>query len=452
MEETPNAASHKSGSPKSISPPKSGSPKSDSPKFTSAKSGSHKSASIKSEQPLPDLEKSASHKSEEPLPDIEKSEIPDLEATHPAINNAATQHGTATNPNTDPRPYSEAFSDTITIDDGATEAATDLNLDDDEIKKEERNSTINPDLKIKGEVPIAPPPAYEKLAQKNPKATDSLSITLGPPMIILFDIVVPCIIYYVWFDKHRAQWVNQCRDFESANSGTACNIPKPEYDRDILGYAILSFGFGEVYILIARVWRLLKYRDLCAPLLSRSKWELDATSWVYGVAMICALIPFVVGSTLEIPELYLYSPGFLMTFLAILMLLTLIPIKTPYGINSHARGTPLRPFIYYAAEDFIAVDGLQDREFRVRYNARYESNKSFRRLFLWLTLWWISGVVIYLGCLSAVIWSLEFHYAFGLSLGVLFAYIVIWALVSYWWVQIEMRREKRAYEAGAVSA
>lgn len=126
------------------------------------------------------------------------------------------------------------------------------------------------------------------------------------------------------------------------------------------------------------------------------------------------------------------------------------PYQTPYGINSHARGTPLRPFIYYAAEDFIAIDGLQDREFRVGYNARYESNKSFRRLVLWLTLWWISGVVIYLGCLSAVIWSLEFHYAFGLSLGVLFTYIVIWALVSYWWVQIEMEREKKAYEAAAV--
>lgn len=191
---------------------------------------------------------------------------------------------------------------------------------------------------------------------------------------------------------------------------------------------------------------------MCAPLLSRSKWELDATSWVYGVAMICALIPFVVGSSLEIPELYLYSPGFLMAFLAVLMLITLIPIPTPYGINSHARGTPLRPFIYYAAEDFIAVDGLQDREFRVRYNARYENNKSFRRLFLWLTLWWIAGVAIYLGCLSAIIWNMEFHYAFGASLGILFAYIVIWAIVSYLWVQIEMERERRQYEEAAGQA
>jgi hypothetical protein len=222
----------------------------------------------------------------------------------------------------------------------------------------------------------------------------------------------------------------------------------PEFDEKILSYAIICFGIGELYILIARVCRLFCYRDQCAPLLSRSKWELDATSWVYGVSMIMALIPFVVGSTMEIPELYLYSPGFLMAFLGVIMIVTIIPvnINIPIGINSHARGTRLRPFIYYAAEDFIAVDGLQDREFRVRYNARYDSSKPFRRMFLYLTLWWASGVLIYLGCLSAIIWTLPFHYAFGLSLGVLFGYIIIWAIVSYLWVNIEMNRQKKAYE------
>lgn len=294
------------------------------------------------------------------------------------------------------------------------------------------------------ELPIRPP--YEKLAQKNPNPTDHLSITIGPPIIILFDIVVPCIIYYVWYDIHMSQWEDSCRSFNDRSE--VCPTPKPEFDKDILGYAIISFGFGELYILIARVARLLQHRDQCAPLLSRSRWELDATSWVYGVAMICALIPFVIGSSLEIPELYLYSPAFLMAFLLVLMLLTLIPFPIPIGINSHARGTPMRPFIYYAAEDFIAVDGLQDREFRTRYNARYKESKGFRRLFVHLTLWWICGVCVYIGCLSAIIWNMEFHYAFGSSLGILFGFIVIWAIVSYLWVQLEMNREREAYERG----
>lgn len=129
------------------------------------------------------------------------------------------------------------------------------------------------------------------------------------------------------------------------------------------------------------------------------------------------------------------------------MLVTLIPFPIPIGINSHARGTPLRPFLYYAAEDFIAVDGLQDREFRVRYNARYNTSKAFRRLFVYLTLWWVLGVCVYIGCLSAIIWTLEFHYAFGLSFGVLFSYILVWAAGTYLWIQKETARERRAFKA-----
>jgi hypothetical protein len=314
--------------------------------------------------------------------------------------------------------------------------------------KGDANSLTPEDTKEREPPPL--PLEYEKLAQKNPKPTDHLSITIGPPIIILFDIVVPCIIYYVWFNIHRSQWVDTCRSY--TDRGETCPITKPEFDKDILGYAIISFGIGELYILIARVYRLLSHPEDCAPLLSRTRWELDATSWVYGVAMVCALIPFVISSTREIPELYLYSPGFLMAFLGILMLVTLIPFKIPIGINSHARGTPLRPFIYYAAEDFIAVDGLQDREFRVRYNARYSSSKAFRRMFVGLTLWWAFGVCIYLGCLSAVIWTLEFHYAFGLSLGILFTYIITWATVSYYWVQIAMNRERKAHMLSAMDA
>lgn len=158
------------------------------------------------------------------------------------------------------------------------------------------------------EVRKAPP--YEKLAQKSPKPLDHPSITFGGPIIIFFDLVVPCIIYYTWFNINRSQWAGSCRAY--TDRGQSCPLAKPEFNKDILGYSIISFGFGELYILIARVCRLLWHRDECAPLLSRSRWELDATSWVYAVAMLCALIPFVIGSTMVIPKLYLYSPAFIM--------------------------------------------------------------------------------------------------------------------------------------------
>jgi hypothetical protein len=138
-----------------------------------------------------------------------------------------------------------------------------------------------------------------------------------------------------------------------------------------------------------------------------------------------------------------------MSFLGVLMVITTLhPFNIPIGINSHARGSGLRPFIYYAAEDFIAVDGLQDREFRVRYNERYETSKPFRRMFVWLTLWWEFGILVYIGCLSAVIWTLPFHVAFGLSLGLLFSWIATWALTTYGFVMWEMNRQRKAFEEG----
>jgi hypothetical protein len=310
---------------------------------------------------------------------------------------------------------------------------------------DEDSSTMNDFIKQDGKErePPIDPPRYEKLAQKNPSPTNHLSITIGPPIIVLFGIVVPCIIYYVYYDTKHSHWADDCRS--CTDRGAIRPLEKSELDEKINGYAVISFGFGELYILIARIYGLVSERDECAPLLSRSVWE-DATSWVYGVSMICALIPFVIGSNKSIPKLCLYAPAFLMAFLGIIMFTTLIPVKIPVGINSHARGTRSRPFIYYAAEDFIAVDGLQDREFRVRYNARYDSSKTFRRMSLRLTLWWIFGVCVYIECLSAIIWTLEFHYAFGASLGLLFGYIMILALVSYYWVQIDMERQRKADE------
>jgi hypothetical protein len=60
------------------------------------------------------------------------------------------------------------------------------------------------------------------------------------------------------------------------------------------------------------------------------------------------------------------------------------------------------------------------------------------------------GISVYIGCLSAVIWTLPFHMAFGLSLGVLFSWIARWAATTFVWVKIEIEREHKAYEAGTV--
>jgi hypothetical protein len=317
-------------------------------------------------------------------------------------------------------------------------------------------TTTNPptqDLPPQGSPPtgsqlqLPPHRTLERLAQKDVKPMDQISMTLGGPIIIFFDLIVPCIIYYVWLHAARRTWVTTCQENNTPLDQCA---DKPSYNSWILGISVVSFGFGEIYILLVRIIRLVGHRDECAPLLSRHWAELDATSWVYLTSLIIPLIAFVVSTNMPkvVPWLYLYAPGFLMGFLLCLSLVTLIPFRIPYGINSDPRGSRLKPLVYYAAEDFIAVDGWQGREFRQRFKDRYEASKMFRRFFLWLQVWWCLGASIYVGVLGAIIWNLEFEYAFGVSFGVLFSYITIWASTTFVWVKWEMHREKRAFEEG----
>jgi hypothetical protein len=253
-------------------------------------------------------------------------------------------------------------------------------------------------------------------------------------VILILDLIVPCAIYYSWLHIERRKWRLSGEDG-----------PKPIHNEHILGLSIISFGIGELYILIVRIVRLIKDREGCAPLLSRHWWELDATCWVYGAALLIALIPFTTSTTARpevIPWLYLYSPGFLMSFLGLIGLVTLVPIKLPVRVNSDPRGSYLKPIVYYAAEDFIAVDGFQGRAFRKRFRARYDANLKFRQMILQLTLFWIGGICLYNGLLAAITWNLEFEYAFGASLGVLFAWIGTWALLTSFWVRRVAVREK----------
>ncbi|QDS73930.1 hypothetical protein FKW77_007788 [Venturia effusa] len=319
-----------------------------------------------------------------------------------------------------------------------------------------QQSSINPIAgphQTGSQLQLPPHRTLEPLAPRVVPIRDRLSMTLGGPIVLLFDLVVPCLVYYIWLRVVRTNWRHRCED---AGTPLSQCPDYPEYNDVILGLAVIAFGFGELYVLIVRIIRLIKHREECAPLLSRHWAELDATSWVYVVSLIIPLIAFVVSTTytgggedpIVIPWLYLIAPGFLMGFLLILMVITLIPFKLPYGINSDPRGSRCKPFVYYAAEDFIAVDNYQGREFRVKYKDRYENSKMFRRFILRVNLFWIAGAAIYVGCLCAVIWNLEFEYAFGTTLGLLFTYLVLWVSVTNLWVKWEMARETKAFEEG----
>ncbi|WYZ33928.1 hypothetical protein EsH8_I_000204 [Colletotrichum jinshuiense] len=276
--------------------------------------------------------------------------------------------------------------------------------------------------------------------------TEHISISIGPFIILFFDLALPVCIYYSWLRARRNDRRKACQP--AYDAGVTCGLPPVDtIESRILGFAIIAFGFGEVYILVVRVYRLIARYEECAPLLSKSRWELDATTWVYLLGLIAALVPFVCSTTvyepLVVEWLYLYAPAFMFMVLDVIAFLTLIPIKLPFRINSDPKGSRLKPIVYYAAEDFFAVDGAQNREFRRKYVARYQKSKMFRKMILELTLFWMGGCTAYIGYVAAIIWNLEFEHAFGTSLGVLFGWIIIWGVTAKFWIDWSIKREKK---------
>ena len=59
-----------------------------------------------------------------------------------------------------------------------------------------------------------------KLAIKESHPMEHLGLTLGGPMILLCDLIIPCIIYYTWYLKHRSSWMKDCREWH--DRGEAC--------------------------------------------------------------------------------------------------------------------------------------------------------------------------------------------------------------------------------------
>lgn len=304
-------------------------------------------------------------------------------------------------------------------------------------------NTTTPTLPTGAEDQDIPAPLTRRVRRR-----DELSIIIGPILVLILDLAVPCIIYYVTRDKDLANWRAACAAAVARSPG-ACPIPPPEvFNQEALGYTIIPFGIGEVAILMVRCYRLIRHHDRYAPLLSTRWWELDATAWVYASALLVALIPFVVTTSISTKEpwLFIYAPAFLVAYLGIWTVLTLVPFKIPVRVDSEPRGTRVLPLVYYAAEDFMAVDGCQGRGFRTRYRARYAESRMFRRMIFQLNMFWIAGVAIYLGCVSAVIWKLPFEFAFGSSLGVLFFWVILWAILTYVWVRVALIREMKWYK------
>jgi hypothetical protein len=252
------------------------------------------------------------------------------------------------------------------------------------------------------------------------KKTSIVVCVLG---LLLFDLVLPCIIYY------------------SLISLSNLNIEV------ILGISCASLGLGEMMELPLRGYRLVKYREEYSPLGQDAKWGFDFLFWWYIIATVIGIVPYVISTSLEEPILWLFlmTPGFVVGFAIATTALSTIPFRLPCRVSSDAKGEICKPFVYYVIEDFVAVDSGQKRVYREELQARWNASPVFRSLIWAINIWWTIGGVIFIGALAGMTWGLDFNVAYGLSFGLLFVWIGIWSLGSWIWVKRGLRKERAWY-------
>ncbi|CZR56319.1 uncharacterized protein PAC_06207 [Phialocephala subalpina] len=241
--------------------------------------------------------------------------------------------------------------------------------------------------------------------------------TLG---LLFFDLVLPCILYY------------------AISYNTDLNMEV------VLGISCASLGLGELMELPLRGYRLVKHRSEYAPLGQTAKWGFDFLFWWYAVATVIGIVPYVISTSFDSPILWLFlmTPGFLVGFAIATTVVSMIPFSLPCRVSSDAKGQTCKPFVYYVIEDFVAVDAGQKRGYREELRARWNASPIFRRLIWDINLWWTIGGVVFIGALAGMTWGLDFDTAYGLSFGLLFVWIGLWALGSRLWVIRALPKER----------
>lgn len=160
------------------------------------------------------------------------------------------------------------------------------------------------------------------------------------------------------------------------------------------------------------------------------------------------IVPYVLSTSLDEPILwlFLFTPGFLAVFASGTAAVSLVPFRLPVRVSSDARGEGCKPFAYYVIEDFVAVDAGQMRPYREELMERWNASPVFRTLIWEVNLWWTVGGIVFTAALAGITWGCDFNVAYGLSFGVLFIWIGVWAAGTWCWVKMRLQIEREWFE------
>ncbi|KAK4694846.1 hypothetical protein P7C71_g2798, partial [Lecanoromycetidae sp. Uapishka_2] len=218
-------------------------------------------------------------------------------------------------------------------------------------------------------------------------------------------------------------------------------------------FAVTTSLFGIISGLewAYRSWQLWKKEDVRPFGGKRNGFDFFHISYTtaYGIS----LLELIVGAAPQQPYIRLCAmptPSFILFFggeLLLFSILQALQIPTPFQISSQPKGATMRPATYMIVEDVVSVDTGVGRRYRKAINDRYEASPMFRSMLHRLNLFWaIPALAVGAGCTAVVADDrVPQTIAYGIGWGVPPLWVCVWVLVTIYWVQSSLRKEKEAW-------
>ncbi|KAF8883762.1 hypothetical protein CPB84DRAFT_1789755 [Gymnopilus junonius] len=216
--------------------------------------------------------------------------------------------------------------------------------------------------------------------------------------------------------------------------------------QNVVGISSAALGLSSCFDAPARLYRLVRYRRLYGPLGSDIWWHLDFSMWTLTFALLIFAIPLAVGPAAPSFDFFLMSTVMLVGPVGLVFFVSLYRPKLPFRCSSDPPGVPMKPAVFYLIEDVASVDFRHQREFRRALYARWTASPPFQHLMASVTLFWVISSTVYIGATAAVTFNTPLNFAFGWTLGQLFIWAGVSAIICRMIVKISLKKEREWWE------
>ncbi|KAL1995137.1 hypothetical protein VTN49DRAFT_1324 [Thermomyces lanuginosus] len=212
----------------------------------------------------------------------------------------------------------------------------------------------------------------------------------------------------------------------------------------------IALGGVSVFEYFYRLYNLFRKDSRARPLNARKSW-LDFFQINFTIVWLILAVELIVGTVQQIPYIRLLAmplPTVMFYFGAVhlsLDILRMLGYKAPFRISSTPQGSTMPTALYVLVEDIVAVDGGGGQTYRFALRNRYLASPYFRRMLFEMNCFWAGGSLIAAASITAIVFTTPPDVAYTLGWALPFGWAGVWTLITFPWVQAELRREKATW-------